>query len=222
MEQAPVRPPWREVIGPIVGTTLFFVLAPGTFGFYRPLADHPLAPGAPAPRPVGACARSERCWPSWGLIGLAESFSRFAIHGRGTPAPVMPPKRLVVTRALSVRPEPDVRRRPLDRRGPGPALRQPAALAYAAPRLGHGPSLDAGVRRAQLCAHASATTTPPTPRPCGAGGRASAPVARVKKRPQRSIKLRKSGTDGVGLVRTAPSPPRTPPSSRPPRGSGRP
>jgi protein-S-isoprenylcysteine O-methyltransferase Ste14 len=32
-----------------------------------------------------------------GLAGLVESFGRFAIHGRGTPAPVMPPTRLVVT-----------------------------------------------------------------------------------------------------------------------------
>jgi protein-S-isoprenylcysteine O-methyltransferase Ste14 len=96
MEQAPVRPPWREVIGPIVGTIVFFVLAPGTFGFYVPwrITHWHVAPpllGLGALRPVGMVLALV------GLIGLAESFSRFAIHGRGTPAPVMPPKRLVVT-----------------------------------------------------------------------------------------------------------------------------
>jgi len=96
MEQAPVRPPLREVMGPIVGTIAFFILAPGTFGFYVPwrITRWHLAPpllGLWALRPLGAVLAVV------GLLGLAESFSRFAIHGRGTPAPVMPPKRLVVT-----------------------------------------------------------------------------------------------------------------------------
>jgi protein-S-isoprenylcysteine O-methyltransferase Ste14 len=96
MEQAPVRPPLRELIGAIAGTIVFFILAPGTFGFYVPwwITRWQLAPpllGLWALRPVGAVLALV------GLIGLAESFSRFAIHGRGTPAPVMPPTRLVVT-----------------------------------------------------------------------------------------------------------------------------
>jgi protein-S-isoprenylcysteine O-methyltransferase Ste14 len=96
LKQATVRPQWRELIGPIVGTTLFFILAPGTVGFYVPwrITRWHLAPpllGLWALRPVGAILAL------MGLVGLAESFSRFAIHGRGTPAPVMPPTRLVVT-----------------------------------------------------------------------------------------------------------------------------
>ena len=96
MNEAPVRPSLREVIGPIVGTIAFFVLAPGTFAFYVPwrITHWQLAPpllGAWALRPLGAVLALV------GLLGLVESFSRFAIHGRGTPAPVMPPKRLVVT-----------------------------------------------------------------------------------------------------------------------------
>lgn len=96
MEQAPVRPPWRELVGPIVGTIAFFVLAPGTVAFWVPwrITRWDLAPpllGLWALRPVGAVLALV------GSIGLAESFSRFAIKGRGTPAPVMPPTRLVVT-----------------------------------------------------------------------------------------------------------------------------
>ena len=91
-----MRPPLREVIGPIVGSIAFFVLAPGTVAFWVPwrITRWEMAPpllGLTALRPVGAVLAL------LGLAGLAESFSRFAIHGRGTPAPVMPPTRLVVT-----------------------------------------------------------------------------------------------------------------------------
>jgi protein-S-isoprenylcysteine O-methyltransferase Ste14 len=90
------RASWRELIGPIVGTIVFFCLAPGTFAFWVPWWITRWRMGPPlfgwwVLRPVGAVLALV------GLIGLAESFSRFALHGRGTPAPVMPPKRLVVT-----------------------------------------------------------------------------------------------------------------------------
>jgi protein-S-isoprenylcysteine O-methyltransferase Ste14 len=91
-----VRPPLREVIGPILGSIAFFVLAPGTVAFWVPwrITRWEMAPpllGLWVLRPAGAVLALV------GLFGLAESFSRFAIQGRGTPAPVMPPKRLVVT-----------------------------------------------------------------------------------------------------------------------------
>jgi protein-S-isoprenylcysteine O-methyltransferase Ste14 len=91
-----VRPPLREVIGPILGSIGFFVVAPGTFAFWVPwrLTRWVMAPpllGLTALRPAGVVLAL------LGLAGLAESFGRFAIHGRGTPAPVMPPTRLVVT-----------------------------------------------------------------------------------------------------------------------------
>jgi protein-S-isoprenylcysteine O-methyltransferase Ste14 len=84
------------VIGPILGSIAFFVLAPGTVAFWIPwrITRWEMAPpllGLWVLRPAGAVLALV------GLIGLAESFSRFAIHGRGTPAPVMPPTRLVVT-----------------------------------------------------------------------------------------------------------------------------
>jgi protein-S-isoprenylcysteine O-methyltransferase Ste14 len=96
MNETPARPSLREVIGPIVGTIAFFILAPGTFAFYVPwrITRWHMAPpmlGWWPLRSIGAALALV------GLVGLAESFSRFAIHGRGTPAPVMPPKRLVVT-----------------------------------------------------------------------------------------------------------------------------
>jgi len=81
---------------PILGSIAFFVVAPGTVAFWVPwrLTRWAMAPpllGLTALRPAGAVLAV------LGLAGLAESFSRFAIHGRGTPAPVMPPTRLVVT-----------------------------------------------------------------------------------------------------------------------------
>lgn len=96
MSEPRVRVPWRERIGPIVGTIVFFFLAPGTVAFWVPWWITRWRMGGPFPgewvlRPVGAVLALV------GLIGLAESFSRFALRGLGTPAPVMPPKRLVVT-----------------------------------------------------------------------------------------------------------------------------
>jgi len=91
-----VRPPLRDVTGPILGSIAFFAVAPGTVAFWVPwritrwVMAPPLA-GLTALRPVGAAL------VLLGLAGLAESFWRFAIHGRGTPAPVRPPTRLVVT-----------------------------------------------------------------------------------------------------------------------------
>jgi protein-S-isoprenylcysteine O-methyltransferase Ste14 len=84
------------VIGPILGSVAFFAVAPGTVAFWVPwrITRWDVAPPILdlwVLRPVGAVLALV------GLIGLAESFSRFAIKGRGTPAPVMPPTRLVVT-----------------------------------------------------------------------------------------------------------------------------
>jgi protein-S-isoprenylcysteine O-methyltransferase Ste14 len=91
-----VRPPLRDVIGPILGSIAFFILAPGTVAFWVPWRitrwemASPLL-GLAALRPAGVVLAL------LGLAGLVESFGRFAIHGRGTPAPVRPPTRLVVT-----------------------------------------------------------------------------------------------------------------------------
>ena len=80
----------------IVGSAVFLVIAPGTiavlvpYWIYRWHMAPPLL-GFSAFRVLGAlliCA---------GLPLLLDSFARFAIHGLGTPAPVAPPKHLVVS-----------------------------------------------------------------------------------------------------------------------------
>jgi len=164
------------------------------------MAAHPLAPGASAPRPVGATParsgpRSRGAARARGVVlPIRHSRPGDAGAGHATEAPRG-------DGSLSVRPEPDVRGRALDRRRPGPVLREPAGPGLCRALLGHGPSLGAGVRRAQL------------ERPLRRGLRgllrgrapvvaAPASMARVT-RLYRSIKLRKSGTDGVGSLDSA-------------------
>ena len=79
-----------------LGSLLFFVIAPGTLAVYVPWAitDWHLKPaflGLDALRVVGAAL------VFLGLIAVVESFARFVWKGFGTPAPVAPPIRLVVT-----------------------------------------------------------------------------------------------------------------------------
>ena len=69
------------MIGPILGSIAFIVLAPGTVAFWIPwrITRWEMAPpllGLWVLRPAGAVLALV------GLIGLAESFSRFAIHRR--------------------------------------------------------------------------------------------------------------------------------------------
>jgi protein-S-isoprenylcysteine O-methyltransferase Ste14 len=80
----------------ILGTGVFLVLAPGTFDVLVPWwisgwRVHAAFPGFAAIRVLG-----------WLLIAAAvpivlESFARFALQGVGTPAPVFPTRRLVVS-----------------------------------------------------------------------------------------------------------------------------
>ncbi len=80
----------------VVTSLVFLLLAPGTVAGFVPFrltgwrVGEPLL-GAPILRVVGAalvCA---------GLGSLLESFARFVFVGLGTPAPVAPPARLVVS-----------------------------------------------------------------------------------------------------------------------------
>ena len=79
----------------LLGSALFLVLAPGTVGLLVPhlitLAT-PRAglPGWPLLAVLGAVLAL------LGLAVLLESFLRFALNGRGTPAPIAPTERLVV------------------------------------------------------------------------------------------------------------------------------
>jgi protein-S-isoprenylcysteine O-methyltransferase Ste14 len=80
----------------ILGSAIFLVIAPGTLAGYGPWAicGWRMAPpffGFFPIRMVGVLLIAA------GLPVLLDSFARFAIQGRGTPAPVAPPQRLVVT-----------------------------------------------------------------------------------------------------------------------------
>jgi protein-S-isoprenylcysteine O-methyltransferase Ste14 len=80
----------------LAGSLLFLVVAPGTIAGYIPWRitrwqiDEPFF-GIAAFRAIGFVLLVS------GSIFLLESFARFALKGDGTPAPVMPTKRLVVS-----------------------------------------------------------------------------------------------------------------------------
>lgn len=79
-----------------MGSAIFFVLVPGSVAGLVPWEmsrwriGAPLL-GIPAVRPLGVCLIAAGTWV------LADSFARFALQGLGTPAPVLPPSRLVVS-----------------------------------------------------------------------------------------------------------------------------
>lgn len=79
-----------------LGSALFFLLAPGVFAGVVPwlLTRWGLRPaflGLEATRWVGVALIVI------GVAGLVDSFARFALQGLGTPAPIAPPQKLVVT-----------------------------------------------------------------------------------------------------------------------------
>jgi protein-S-isoprenylcysteine O-methyltransferase Ste14 len=82
--------------GSVVGSTLFLLLAPGTVAGLVPwwIAGWRFAPpllGMGWVRWVGVALMAA------GAPSLLDSFARFALQGRGTPAPVLPTEHLVVT-----------------------------------------------------------------------------------------------------------------------------
>ena len=80
----------------VLGSILFFAIAPGTVAWWIPRAisgwrfEPPLF-GLHGTRAVGAL------FLVGGLAGLIACFTRFALQGLGTPAPIAPPSRLVVS-----------------------------------------------------------------------------------------------------------------------------
>jgi protein-S-isoprenylcysteine O-methyltransferase Ste14 len=79
-----------------LGSLLFFVIAPGTLAVYIPWAItgwhlKPAFLGLDALRVAGAA------FLVLGLTAVVESFVRFVWKGFGTPAPIAPPTKLVVT-----------------------------------------------------------------------------------------------------------------------------
>lgn len=80
----------------LFGSILFFFVAPGFFGGLIPwlLSDWRIRPALLGLVPVrwlgGALILA-------GVVTVVDSFARFALQGLGTPAPIAPPERLVVT-----------------------------------------------------------------------------------------------------------------------------
>jgi len=79
----------------LLGSALFLVLAPGTLAGLIPW----LIVGWPAPPPTPALAAAGVALLVPGAVLLLDCFRRFAVQGLGTPAPVAPPERLIVTGA---------------------------------------------------------------------------------------------------------------------------
>jgi protein-S-isoprenylcysteine O-methyltransferase Ste14 len=82
--------------GAILGSAIFLVVAPGTIAVYLPwtICRWQFAPpllGFFSFRMVGVLMIAA------GLPVLLDSFARFAIQGLGTPAPIAPPERLLVS-----------------------------------------------------------------------------------------------------------------------------
>jgi protein-S-isoprenylcysteine O-methyltransferase Ste14 len=76
------------------GSFVFLLVAPGTVAGFIPwsMTGWRLPPPAPPTLQIAGAALIAA-----GLWLLLECFGRFALQGRGTPAPIAPPERLVVT-----------------------------------------------------------------------------------------------------------------------------
>jgi protein-S-isoprenylcysteine O-methyltransferase Ste14 len=90
--------PSAQTIAPVIGTIVFLFVAPGVFGVLIPwyatgwqFHEPPL--GLEPLRWLGAAVAL------FGAAILLDSFARFALQGRGTPAPVYPTATLVVSGA---------------------------------------------------------------------------------------------------------------------------
>lgn len=80
----------------LLGTLIFIFVVPGTFAVYLPWA---IAGGRMAPPFLGTEATR---WLGWTLVAagaaiVLEAQARFVWKGFGTPAPIAPPSRLVVS-----------------------------------------------------------------------------------------------------------------------------
>ena len=80
----------------LVGSALFFVIAPGTLTILLPYAFTGFRLG-PAFLDSEALRLFGALLAALGFVPLIESFLRFALKGLGTPAPIAPPTKLVVS-----------------------------------------------------------------------------------------------------------------------------
>jgi protein-S-isoprenylcysteine O-methyltransferase Ste14 len=83
-------------VSAIIGSAVFLVVAPGFVAGFVPwwISRWRLKPALFGSGSVRIAGGVLVCV---GLVGLLDSFVRFALHGVGTPAPVFPTRRLVVT-----------------------------------------------------------------------------------------------------------------------------
>jgi protein-S-isoprenylcysteine O-methyltransferase Ste14 len=86
----------RARVFALIGSAVFLVIAPGTVAVYVPWTItrwrmQPPLLGVAVLRIVGAALLA------LGSVALLDSFRRFAMEGLGTPAPVLPPRALIVT-----------------------------------------------------------------------------------------------------------------------------
>ena len=86
----------RSAIGPVLGSFLFFLAAPGTVAGWIPYAISewrvgPAFAGLQVGRVFGIVLVTVA------IVALVECFARFALVGRGVPAPVAPTQTLVVS-----------------------------------------------------------------------------------------------------------------------------
>lgn len=85
----------RSVAVAVIGSLIWLVIAPGLIAGYLPWAITRWRVEPPLLW-VGATRWLGALLILLGLPILLEAFARFALYGRGTPAPVLPPERLVV------------------------------------------------------------------------------------------------------------------------------
>jgi len=86
----------RSLFGPVLGSFLFFLAAPGTVAGWIPYAISEWRVGPPfAGLQIGRVFGIVLVTVA--IIALVECFARFALIGRGVPAPVVPTQTLIVS-----------------------------------------------------------------------------------------------------------------------------
>jgi protein-S-isoprenylcysteine O-methyltransferase Ste14 len=108
----------RGAVAPLLGSALFFCVAPGVVAGIVPGAIAGWQIGPPF-LGLGVCRVIGALLLVVGVAGLLDCFVRFALEGRGTPAPVAPTASLVAT-------------------GPYRYVRNPMYVAVVAAILGQG------------------------------------------------------------------------------------
>jgi protein-S-isoprenylcysteine O-methyltransferase Ste14 len=91
-----VRPDWKARAVALAGSAVFLVIAPGTVAGYVPWAFTRWSVG-PALLGIAALRVAGALLLALGAVGLLDCFRRFAVEGLGTPAPVRPPRTLIIT-----------------------------------------------------------------------------------------------------------------------------